>query len=248
MNERRREPGARAHRGWLVLGLLLSAAPARAADHRDGPSASKDPATDIGDLYAFSDRTKVYLALTVYPGATREARFATTALYAFHAQSRQTFAAAPANPIDILCAFDPAPAAPDSQRVSCWVGADTANYVSGVAQNPGGLRSQNGKVRVFTGLRRDPFAFNQDGFARFTERLRGLAGALTFDAGNCPALTPAQAKELRDALAQDAAGEAPRDAYLSAGVLALVLEIDKALLTKGGPIVSVWASTRPRGK
>lgn len=230
----------------ICTGVLAGARPAAAADRKDGPAASREPAADISDLYAFSDRAKIYLALTVYPGAGRDAGFATTAYYALHVQSRTTFAAAPAMPVDIICAFDNTGSA--SQRASCWVGGDTADYVSGDASNPGGLRSRNGRVRVFAGLRRDPFAFNLEGFQRYAERVRELAPALTFDAGNCPALSAAQARSLRDALQQDLQGGPGRDAFQGAGVLALVLEVDKALLAKAGPIVSVWASTRPRGQ
>ena len=48
-------------------------------------------------------------------------------------------------------------------------------------------------------------------------------------------------------LAQDRGGGAAKDAYQGKGVLALVLELDRALLTRGGPIVSVWAATHKRG-
>lgn len=229
-------------RAALLLALGLSSPGlSRAADHRDGPAATADPAADIADLYAWSAGDKVYLALTALPGATREAKFSTGVYYVLHTSSRPTFAAAATNPLDVICGFDAA------GRISCWAGADRSDYVSGDPRNPAGLRSGSGRLRVFAGPRRDPFYFNQTGFDVFVERVRGAAATLTLDAANCPALTAAQAKTWRDALAQDRGGGAAKDAYQGKGVLALVLELDRALLTRGGPIVSVWAATHKRG-
>jgi hypothetical protein len=226
----------------LLLGLLLSlAGPSRAADHRDGPAASKDPAADIADLYAWADGDKVYLGLTVFPAATKDAKFSTSVYYVFHTASRPTFTAAPTLPTDVICGFDA------QQRVSCWAGADRADYVSGDGRNPAGLRSVNGRLRVFAGLRRDPFFFNEEGFAGFVDRVRAAAATLTVDLGNCPSLTAAQAKAWRDALQQDRTGKPGKDAYQGASALALVLEVDRALLNRGGPILSVWAATHQRG-
>src|SRR5205085_2109979 len=58
----------------------------RAADHLDGPGATKDPAADITDLYAFtSPETAGHLVLVmnVFPLATSSAKFSDKVEYTF---------------------------------------------------------------------------------------------------------------------------------------------------------------------
>ncbi|MCS6915994.1 MAG: DUF4331 family protein [Myxococcales bacterium] len=230
--------------GVLLLGLLpaLLEGPAHAADRRDGPRVQGDPSTDINDLYAWMspDGKKVYLAMTVFPEATSAARFSSTAYYVFHTASRPSvLSPAGAVPLDIVCSFDQA------QRIQCWVGTDKANYVSGDASNPAGLSSKNGKFRVFAGLRGDPFFFNLEGFQRFRNLVRTNAGTLTIDANGCPNLSQALADTLVSSLRSNAMGnQPPTDAFRTLNTLALVLEVDRELLSKGGSILSVWAATR----
>ena len=40
-----------------------------------------------------------------------------------------------------------------------------------------------------------------------------------------------------------AAADAPQDHFLGANLLAIVVQLDKSILTAGGPLVSVWAAT-----
>ena len=118
--------------------------------------------------------------------------------------------------------------------------------MTGDGRGGAGLRSGSGRLRVFSGLRREPFAFNQEGFQTFVDRVRAAAPTLTLDAASCPTLSAAQAKSWRDALAQDRAGRPGKDAYAGTATLAIVLEVDKALLTRGGPIIGVYAATHAR--
>src|SRR5206468_1824829 len=138
----------------------LATLPARAADHRDGPAASADPSTDINDVYAWMAPSggKVYLAMTVFPFATPTSKFSSSAYYVFHTASRARFLATQVMATDVVCVFD------EGQRVQCWAGADRASYVSGDATVPAGISSRNAKVRVYAGLRDDPFFFNLDGW------------------------------------------------------------------------------------
>ncbi|MDW8280393.1 MAG: DUF4331 family protein [Myxococcales bacterium] len=233
------------HRGILAaLAVALLAAPAQAFDHRDGTVVLRDPAADIADLYAWmsADGSRIYLVLTVFPGAQRGARFSDAVHYVFHTTSRPTATSPMATPLDIICSFDAA------QRIRCWVGADPAHFVSGDASSPVGVRSPNGKVRVFAGLRKDPFFFNQEGFQTVAARIAAAAPMLMFDAANCPALTPAQAREMYQGLERDRNGRPAKDAFRSEAVLALVMEVDKALLTRGGPFITVWAATHAKGR
>src|SRR5262249_30096828 len=121
-------------------------------------------------------------------------------------------------------------------------------HIAGDASKPQGIATVDGKLRVFAGLRDDPFFFNLAGFRETARIVAGAAGGLTFDAAGCPALDGATAAALVSQL-QTAPGGGPAvDNFAKFNVLAIVISIDKALLTRGGPIVSFWGSTnrRPR--
>ncbi len=44
-------------------------------------------------------------------------------------------------------------------------------------------------------------------------------------------------------LKQDGAGGAGKDKFAGANVLSIVVSVDKAVVTPGGPVVAMWAST-----
>ena len=232
--------------GYFALALLASAfaaEPVKAADHRDGPAATADPSTDINDVYSWmsADGSKVYMAVTVFPAATTTSKFSNAAYYVLHAASRANFLATAATPVDITCGFDQA------QRIQCWVGTDKANYVTGDASAPAGIASKNGKVKVFAGLRDDPFFFNLDGFNATRAAVKAAAGSLMFDANGCPALNMATSTALVTQLRTKAGGTmAAENFFGKLNTLAIVLEIDKTLLNAGGPILSVWAGTHAK--
>lgn len=230
---------------WIAaLGLavsLLPAAPALAADHLDGASVKQDPSTDINDVYSWmsTDRTKVYLAMTVFPAADKAtAKFSTAAYYVFHTTSRTGNGAA--TPTDVVCGFDAA------QKISCWVGSAT-NFVSGDASNTAGISSADGKVKVFAGVRKDHFFFNLDGYNQVRTNVKGAAAALTFNANGCPTAPVAALTAQRTQLAQSPAGGAATDFFANLNTLAIVLEVDTALLTPGGTLLSVYAATHRKG-
>lgn len=152
---------------WLVVvgGACLATAVihprlAQSADHRDAPATTADPAADINDVYAFLDKpgdaaTKVVLAMTVFPAAPAGAKFSDTVQYVLHTSSGAKFGAATSD-LDIICQFDA------TQKASCWAGAD--EFVTGDASQAAGITSKSGKLKVFAGLRADPFFFNLAGF------------------------------------------------------------------------------------
>src|SRR5262249_45567592 len=112
---------------------LLPAAPAMAADHRDGAASLTDPSTDVNDVYTWmsADGKSVYLIMTVFPAANKTtSKFSNSAYYVFHTNSRAPTAlvSAPsaANNFDIICSFDAA------QKASCWFG-DSTNFLYGDA-------------------------------------------------------------------------------------------------------------------
>ena len=221
----------------LTLAALLCTSAALAADHRDGAAVLADPSTDINDVFAWtsSDGTKLNLAMTVFPAATTAARFSNVAQYVFHTTSSPGFGMAAAAAEDILCTFD------TSQRISCWGGGE---YVTGDASGTAGIASSNGRLRVFAGLRDDPFFFNLDGFKETAKLVHNAAGSLTFDAAGCPALDPATSSALVTQLMSKPGGGPPQDFFAGLNTLAIVVQIDRALVTRGGTTVGVYASTR----
>ena len=221
----------------LTLAALLCTSAGLAADHRDGAAVLTDPSTDINDVFAWtsSDGTKLNLAMTVFPAATTAAKFSNVAQYVFHTASTPGYGTPSTATEDILCTFD------TSQKISCWGGGE---YVTGDASATSGITSSSGKLRVFAGLRDDPFFFNLDGFKATAHLVHEAAGSLTFDAAGCPALDQTTANALVTQLRSAPGGGAPQDFFAGLNGLAIVIQIDKTLVTKGGSTVSVYASTR----
>jgi hypothetical protein len=223
--------------GWAALGVALFATPlALAADHQDGPAATADPSADITDVFAWMspDASKVNLVMDVFPFATGTPKFSNTVQYVFHTSSRASFGVAAAATVNVICTFDA------SQTISCWAGDE---YVTGDASSSTGLTSASGKLKVFAGMRNDPFFFNLDGFKATAADVTAAKGSLTFDSNGCPMLDSPTSDALVTQLKTAPDGGAPQDHFLHANLLALVVQLDKSILTSGGPLVSVWAAT-----
>ncbi|MBS2019937.1 MAG: DUF4331 family protein [Deltaproteobacteria bacterium] len=207
---------------------------ARSADHLDSPAVKADPAGDINDLYSWMDGNNAVLAMTVYPAAPAGAKFSDKIQYVFHTSSTADFKVATTNETNIICTFDA------QQKAQCWAGTD--EYVTGDASQAAGITSKSGKFKVFAGLRADPFFFNLDGFKDTVATVEGAAPSLTFDNAGCPGLDSTTATALQNKLKQTDGG-APVDFFKNLNTLAIVVSIDKTLITKGGAIVGAWAST-----
>lgn len=138
----------------IAASLLLAALglPAFAADHRDGPLATGDPSADLNDIYLFNnpnDPNELIVILTFHPDAPRNARFSDAVEYRTRFDS-------PAGSSTITCTF------PDNgTRVACS-GLDGALSVDGPIETV----NDNGDLRVFAGLRDDPFFFDVGAFNR----------------------------------------------------------------------------------
>lgn len=224
-----------------VAWLIASAGDASAADHRDGAAVKTDPSTDINDVYAWvsPDGSKVYLGLTVFPVADAMAKFSNTAKYVFHLRSGATYGATSTQDVRIICTF-----AAD-QKISCWVvqGSDTIDYLTGDASATAGLTSASGKTKVFAGLRDDPFYFNLAGFQAVATAAGMAAPGLMFDPAGCPTIPPATAMTLVEQLSTRPGGGAAENFFANLNTLAIVVAVDKAMVTPGGPIIGVWGST-----
>ena len=234
-------------RGWIATsivgaacvttaGVLLHKA-ARSADHMDSPAVTTDPTVDINDLYTWMDGNDVVLAATFYPAAPTGALFSDSAQYAFHISSGAAYGATTKN-YDIICTFTGTTA---PQTANCWGGTD--EFVTGNPSATSGISTADGKMKVFAGLRADPFFFNIDGFHQTVADVRAAAGSLTFNDAGCPAVDNNTSAALVSQLAHAADGGAPVDFFAPLNALAIVVSIDKSLVTAGGPVLAVWAST-----
>jgi hypothetical protein len=217
-----------------VIGLKL-----HAADHKDGPSVTADPAADITDVYAWmsADKSKVDLVMDVYPNAPAGTMFSNAVLYVFHLNSSATFGGT-ATTTNIICGFDTA------QTITCWVGS--GEMVTGNASVTAGITSASGKTKVFAGLRDDPFFFNLTGFKATAAAVAAAAPTLTFDGTGCPTLDTATSTALVAQLAHGTAGAAPANDFAGQNVQSIVIEVDTALVTPGGKFLGIWASTNQR--
>ena len=138
-------------RALLPLTLLLFAGAVSAADHRDAPLATADPTADINDIYAFmnpNDPNELILVNTVVPFANYNSRFSDAVEYRFNIDNG-------AAQFVISCRF-----ADQSNRVSCA-------GPNGLAADGGIERTLVGSgMRVWAGLRDDPFFFDGPAFNR----------------------------------------------------------------------------------
>ena len=229
---------------WKILGLLGTTAvvagvslarPAPAADHKDAPGTVAEAAADINDVYTWMEGSNMILSMTVFPFADATAKFSDKVQYVFHVTSGAAFGEKK-NPIDVICTFTAA------QVASCWVGK--ADYVTGDASTTG-ITSTSGKVKVFAGRRADPFFFNLVGFSDATKFVTDNQGSLPADpaGGGCPTVTGDQSAFITGLLKEVTTTAMPARASADDFAAALVVSVDKSLLTTGGPTVSVWAST-----
>ncbi len=147
----------------LHLLLALCIAPvAQAADHRDSPLAINDPAADINDVYTFvnpTNRHELIIIGTVLPLANAGSRFSDAVQYQFHIDNGLKNGKSTVN-----CRF------PKGTRVDCELDRGAKARV-----RPGLFYRTSGRVgainhglgmRVYAGLRDDPFFFDLDAFNR----------------------------------------------------------------------------------
>jgi hypothetical protein len=238
-----------------MLAVLLCA-PARAADHLDSPRVKAAPEADITDVFAWmsADKTRTYLVLDVSPAAAAGAKFSDAIQYVFHLNSTDTYGEKDPTKIkhvNVICTFDFA------QKISCWVGAASAtgvssvdDFVNGDASATAGLASQMGKMKVFAGLRDDPFFFNLAGFKAAAQAVETAAGTSGFgnivDGSGCPHLPQAASAAVAGQLSHAPGGGPAQDFFAKLNVLSIVVALDTAEAAPGGKILGVWASTYRR--
>jgi hypothetical protein len=223
-----------------VAAIIGYTASALSADHQDGPATTGEPPADINDVFTWNDGNNVVLAMTVYPAAPAGALFSNNVQYVFHTASASAGLGATTNPVDVIATFSAA----SPQTIQLWVG--TSEYVTGNPSSTTGLSSADGKVKVFAGLRSDPFFFNLDGFKQVAIDVQNATGLVDNEAG-CPALGATTANALVGQLDMSPDGGAPVNHFATFNGLAIVVSIDSTLLTAGGKYMSVWAGTYSTG-
>ena len=149
--------------GLLIIALTGLAGPVQAADHQDGSVSENDPIADLADLYAFvdphcvsvggqgceADPVELIVALTLNPNATGQEQFSEDVLYHFYFEND----AGQDSQID--CSFSAA------QMVTC-AGMGGLSVTARV-----GEVGVNGNIRVYAGLRDDPFWWDAAAQERF---------------------------------------------------------------------------------
>ena len=224
----------------LLATLALGESPALAADHRDGALLQlRGIDGDLTGLYAWTsaDGKKLDLVMPWAPDSGPSTRFSDAVQWVFRVASRPAANAPDGAEVVILCTFDV------GQKVSCWAGDE---YLTGDASGVAGLASPSGRLRVFAGLRNDPFFFNLTGFKAASERAATALKTATRDAAGCPSIDAPTRAEITGLLKTGRGGATPRDDFARQNVLALVVEVDLSLVTRGGPLVAVTASTHKR--
>jgi hypothetical protein len=196
------------------------------SDHGSGPAAQADPSSDICDLYAFPSPERaghLVLVMDLFPFASLSAVFSDAVMCRFRLRPVTIAATGPAAGFDISdseftfdCTFD-VPAQRDGSAAQD--GRCTSPAGESVAFTVDDEKGGHGAgVRVFAGLRSDPFFMD------------GVAIAQTIQTGRL-ALREAGTNGLHDS-----------------NILSLVLDVDCAPLLDGGPLFAVVAETLAVGK
>lgn len=219
--------------GVAGLAVVAVLAGTGRADHSDSPSLADNPMADITDVYAWMTGSNLNLIMNVSPRDDGTHSFSPSVLYVFHVTSKSGLGVATTAGTEtrVICRFD------SNTSVGCWVvsGTTVKDYVAG--DPTAGLTSLLGRLKVFAGRRSDPFFFNQAGLGTAVNAYKALTG-LTPDAAGCPNLDAGQAMNFRDKIG------AGSDDFAAANVMAIVVQIDKSLVTiPSATVVGVWGST-----
>lgn len=220
-----------------MVAAVVLASRGQAAD-RTAAAPPVSPMADITDVYAWMAGSSLNLVMDVSPRDDGTNAFGPAVLYAFHLTSKPRLGIAESTGTEtqVICRFD------SNTSVRCWVvsGGATKDYVIGDPSNTAGVTSATGKVKVFAGRRSDPAFFNASGF---TTAMSGFApqvgGIGTSDAAGCPGgVSPDKFVTLRTQLMTGS------DSFAASNVMAIVVQIDSALVNTGtNTVIAVWGST-----
>lgn len=144
------------HRTLIPLLLLLPSA-ALAADHAEAPGSAADPAADIADLYAWHSGDKLVTVLTFNPfGSAGADTYDADVLYTIHIDADGDLSP----DTEIHARFGQNGAGEWGLQVMNLPGADETTTVG--AAN--GTIDAGGGAMIYSGVKDDPFFFDQTGF------------------------------------------------------------------------------------
>jgi hypothetical protein len=221
--------------GVIWSGVISNSA---ASDHLDSPTVIADPRSDIGDVYAWTspDHKRLNLVMTIV-GHT----FSDKLDYLFHVDSGSKFGSTTTT-TSIVCRF------PSAKETDCRVSDADPSHADmdrahGDASASSGLQGRNGHVRVFAGLRDDPFFNNVKGTrAAYEVAAAALRHGAVADASGCPAFDAATSKAILDQWRHTDGG--PGTNFLAGWTPAsIVVSVDLGLVNKGGGILAIWGAT-----
>ncbi|NNL94628.1 MAG: DUF4331 family protein [Xanthomonadales bacterium] len=195
---------------FLVATTVLASASAWSADHLDGPLVATDRAADINDVYAFinpNDAGELILVATLFPIADETSQFSDAVEYRFNIENTAAPLTA-GNDLLIGCR-----AMGKNKRQSMRCSLDGTETVAGKLNEVN--VNDTGDLRLFAGLRDDPFYFD---LVAFQETLAGAGDGFT-DPGD--------------------------DFFAPLNTLAIVVGVDLDLVTDNGaaPFLAVYGST-----
>lgn len=155
------------------LSLVLIGNAVHAADHSEAPATRADPVADIADVYAWhdSERNRLYAVITydgLVPSSSRsKGTFENDVLYVLHIDNDGDFIA----DIDVRAFYT------RDARGKPLLNVENLPGASGVIRGKAGKSvSDSSGLRVFSGLRDDPFFFDLEGFTTTLQ-----TGTLAFD-------------------------------------------------------------------
>jgi hypothetical protein len=215
----------------VAIACLGVGCSARASDHLDTPSVIANPQADIGDVYAWTSYNgrQLNLVMTVVGHS-----FSDRIQYKFHVDSGKRFGHT-TQTTDIVCHF------PAANRTECNVGA--ADSAAGDATRPEGLAGRHGRFRVFAGLRDDPYFNNLKGTrAAYQVAATALRNGAAVDAAGCPSFDHSTSQAILDQWRHTDGG--PGTNFLAGWTAsAIVVSVDLPLVTHGGKLLAIWATT-----
>jgi len=214
----------------LILCATL-AVTARASDHLDSPATVANPQADIADVYAWpsSDGQHLNLAMTIQGHS-----FSDRVDYAIHIDSGAAFGHTRAS-TTFKCHFAAA------NSVTCSLG--NADTVTGDPTNLAGVEGKRHLVRLYAGVRDDPFYNNIKGLlAAYQAAGDAIMKGSPLDKSSCAHFDAPVAKAILDQMSHTDGGKAQN--FLSNWtVSAIVVSVDLAAVTQGGKMLAVWGTT-----
>ena len=215
----------------LMIAAVLATACASASDHLDTPTVATNPRADIADLYAWtaSDARRLNLVMTIVGDSLSD-----NIDYVFHVDSGKAFGATTES-ATIICRPG------EANIIDCRIG--DGDRARGDASDERGLEGAQHRLRVFAGRRDDPFFNNVRGTrSAYEVAAKALRDGAALDGAGCPRFDASTVQAIRTQWRQTTGG--PASNLLKGWTPAsLVVSIDLPLVSRGGPILAVWATT-----